>query len=402
VEAPSLSPSFTIEIVSSIDEVDAVTWDALRPDDNPFLAHAFLRHLEASGSVGGDTGWIPRHVVVKDGARVVAAAPTYVKLHSYGEYIFDWAWADAAQRAGLDYYPKLVVGVPHTPATGPRLLVHRDFDRELGRRALGEGVLLLAKDLGASSAHVLFALDDEVESLSRVGFHRRATHQYHFRNPGWNDFDAFTASLRSEVRKQLKKERRRVGEAGLDISLVRGDAASLDEWRTMDALYRSTSGRKWGSPYLTKRFFEDARTTIGESALLCFARREGAIIAGTLSFTSSDAVFGRYWGATTDVDGLHFELCYYRLIDHALANGMTLVEAGAQGEHKVKRGYLPVVTHSAHALLHPGLDDAIGRFLAKERASVAAQIDGWAKEGPFRDDAIPRFPLRAGVPLVRG
>jgi predicted N-acyltransferase len=263
-------------------------------------------------------------------------------------------------------------------------------------------VLLLAKDLGASSAHVLFALDDEVESLSRVGFHRRATHQYHFRNPGWNDFDAFTASLRSEVRKQLKKERRRVGEAGLDISLVRGDAASLDEWRTMDALYRSTSGRKWGSPYLTKRFFEDARTTIGESALLCFARREGAIIAGTLSFTSSDAVFGRYWGATTDVDGLHFELCYYRLIDHALANGMTLVEAGAQGEHKVKRGYLPVVTHSAHALLHPGLDDAIGRFLAKERASVAAQIDGWAKEGPFRDDAIPRFPLRAGVPLVRG
>jgi len=390
-----------IEVLSDLEGIDPAEWDALVDDGNPFVGHAFLRHLETSGSVGGDTGWIPRHVVVRDGARLLAAAPAYVKLHSYGEFIFDWAWADAAARAGIDYYPKLVVAAPHTPATGPRLLVHPEADRPRLFAILGAALLALAKEIGASSVHVLFARDDETDALVRAGFHRRATHQYHFRNDGWPTFDAFLGALRSEVRKQIKKERRRVAESGLTITIERGDRVSDDDWREMDALYRSTSGRKWGAPYLTPRFFSTARETIGASALLCFARREGRIVAGTLSFTSKDAVYGRYWGTHDDVDGLHFELCYYRLIEYALENGMTLVEAGAQGEHKVKRGYLPVVTHSAHAVLHAGLDDAIARFLARERVTVTRDVESWASEGPFRDDARPRFPLVAGVPLVR-
>lgn len=390
-----------IEVVDTLAAVSPEAWDALVDDGNPFVSHAFLQHLETSGSVGGDTGWIPRHVIVRDGARVVAAAPTYVKLHSYGEFIFDWAWADAANRAGIDYYPKLVVAAPHTPATGPRLLVHPGADRARLRLVLASATLALARELEVSSAHVLFARDDEIDALTQVGFHRRATHQYHFRNDGWPSFDAFLGALRSEVRKQIKKERRRVAESGLTIAIERGDRVSDADWREMDRLYRSTSGRKWGAPYLTPRFFHTAREAIGASALLCFARRGERIVAGTLSFTSNDTLFGRYWGTHEDVDGLHFELCYYRLIEYALENGMRLVEAGAQGEHKVKRGYLPVVTHSAHAVLHPGLDEAIARFLAKERVSVARDVEAWAKEGPFRDDARPRFPLVAGVPLLR-
>lgn len=389
-----------VEIREGLGDVDPAAWDALTGAHNPFVEHTFLRLLETSNSASGEAGWLPLHVLVYDyGDRLVGAAPCYLKNHSYGEYIFDWMWAEAAERAGIDYYPKLLVGVPFTPATGPRLLTHPEADTSTVRRTLLLGLDALREETGASGIHILFCEDDEAAFCATQGYFRRATHQFHWRNDGYESFDAFLEALKSQARKQIRRERRLVEESGLSVELRHGDELDPDEWRTLFRLYQHTGSRKWGSPYLTRAFFDDAKEKLGGRAVVVFAREEGRIVAGTLSFEKGKHLYGRYWGAFEHVDMLHFELCYYRLLDYAIARGFTLVEAGAQGPHKLKRGFLPVVTHSAHKLAHPGLHDALTRAIEHERLLVEREIAEAQQSGPFRAETIPKLPAVAGVPL---
>jgi predicted N-acyltransferase len=389
----------TVSLAASLADVAPAEWDLLAGDDNPFVEHAFLRLLETSGSVGPGTGWQPRHVLVRRAGVLVGAAPTYVKSHSYGEYIFDWAWAEAAMRAGLPYYPKLVVGVPFTPATGPRFLRHPRASAPQVRDALFAGLRAACKELSGSGIHVLFALDHEADALARLGMSRRATHQYHWRNDGYGSFEDFLAALRAPARKQIRRERRRVVESGVEIEVVRGDALHPPGWQRVYELYLATGKRKWGDPYLTAAFFEQARETVGHRVLVVLARRRGRIVAMALSFEKGRHLYGRYWGADSFVDGLHFELCYYRLIEHAIATQKTLVEAGAQGEHKLKRGFVPVVTHSAHWLSHPGLHQAVSEALREEQRETAGLIEALGTHLPFRSDRRPGLPSVAGIAL---
>ncbi len=389
-----------VRIAEGLSEIDPAEWDALSGEHNPFVEHAFLHLLETSKSACAEEGWLPLHVLLDDDdGRLVGAAPCYLKSHSYGEYIFDWAWAEACERAGVEYFPKLLVGVPFTPATGPRLLVRPGVDKAAVWRGLLDGLDALREETGAQGTHVLFCQDDEAAFCAEHGFFRRATHQFHWRNDGYQSFDTFLEALKSQARKQIKRERRHVVESGLTVELARGDELSDDDWRTLFRLYHSTSGRKWGSPYLTRAFFDGAKEKLGARAVVCFARDGGRIVAGTLSFEKGKHLYGRYWGAFEQVDMLHFELCYYRLVEHAIASGLTLVEAGAQGPHKLKRGFLPVVTHSAHKLVHPGLHDALRRAIEREARSVERQIVEAQADGPFREERIPKLPARAGVPL---
>ena len=384
-----------VAVVASLAEIDPAAWDALDDKDNPFLKHAFLRLLERSGSVGPGTGWDPRYLVAREGERLLGAVPAYLRGDSYGEYVFDWSWAQAAARAGLPYYPKITVAVPFTPATGPRLLTlpGREDLRALLVKALDRS----AEASRAHGVHVLLCRDDEAALLEAHDYARRATHQFHFRNPGYAAYDDFLAALRSSARKQLRKERAKI--EGVEISAHRGDELSAAEWERVNELYLHTSGRKWGRPYLTPAFFTLARESVGASALVVCARQAGEMVAMSLSFVSRGAIYGRYWGSVVDVDSLHFELCYHRLVDHALANKMRLVEAGAQGEHKVKRGFLPVITHSAHKLRYPGLFEAVARAVTAERQEAIDALPQMAAVGPFREDAVPKFPLVAGVDL---
>ena len=400
----SPKPSLTTSMVKSIEAVEAAAWDALGHHDNPFLAHAFLRQLETSGSVGERTPWRPRFVLVHEalptGARLVAAAPAYLRTDSYGEYIFDFQWAEASARAGLDYYPKLTVAVPYTPATGPRLLTHPDFDRDAALDALVRGLNDVVAREELSGIHVLFPRDDEVDALTSRGFLRRASMQFHWRNDHYQSYDAFLAELRHDARKELKRERRRASEAGVEVSVATGDTLDADTWREIYALYTSTSARKWGRPYLTQRFFERAASTIGASAVLALGRRDGALIAMSLSFERGPNIYGRYWGASDDVPGLHFELCYHQLIERAIARGATIVEAGAQGEHKLKRGFLPVVTHSAHLFVDPRLHDGVGGFLRAEARAVEGEVAAYLERSPFKEERAPPYAPRAGITLV--
>ncbi len=389
-----------ILIVPSLSEVDAADWNRVAGDDNPFVEHAFLKLLEDTGCVGPGAGWVPHYIVAQEDGRTVGATFTYLKDNSYGEYIFDWGWADASHRAGIPYYPKLVVAVPFTPATGPRFLVAPGEDKDRVRAGLLQGVIEVMKHTEAMSLHVLFCDADEAGFLEDAGLLRRSTHQFHWRNPGYADFDDFLGDLRSSARKQIRKERRRVHESGLDIAFVRGDELDDDDWQVLYKLYLETASRKWGRPYLNRAFFREAKAHVGHLARVGIARRDGRVLAGTLSFEKGPHLYGRYWGAFAEQDGLHFELCYYQHIEHAIAQRMTLVEAGAQGQHKVKRGYLPVITHSAHLFRTEGLGHAVADMLAREREHMVHEIEAWQKEGPFREDALPPFPAEAGVPLT--
>ncbi len=390
----------TLTVHESLASITPSDWDALITYDSPFVTHAFLRLLETSGCVGPDaTGWRPQYVVARDQGRLVGAMPAYLRADSYGEYIFDWSWAQAAQRAGIAYYPKLTVSVPFTPATGERILTHPEANRTEVASALVDALRDLAAKKDSSSAHVLFCLDEEAELLADAGFTRRATHQYHWRNDGYTTFDDFLATLRHENRKQIKKERRKVAEQGVTIARLPGDQASERDWAFMFELYRSTTDRKWGSPYLTKEFFAQARDAVGNRALLTFAKRDGKVIAGTLSFEAGRHLFGRYWGALEHVDNLHFELCYYQLIEHAILTKKALVEAGAQGDHKLKRGFVPVIVHSAHHIAHPQLRTAVARACADEARQLRALLPEWATHGPFREGAQPDLPPLAGIAI---
>lgn len=375
----------TLRVVHAIDAIDAVAWDAASGADDPFSEHAFLSVLEASGSVGPGTGWEPRHLVIEDAAGLVAALPLYRKSHSYGEYIFDFAWANAAHRARVSYYPKLVSMTPLTPATGTRFLVRPGADYEACVAALLNGVVSLVRDERASSAHLLFLDERESDTVSRDDrFLARLSHQYHFVNDGYRDFDDLLSRFRSVARKQIRKERRVVAESGLRIEEKSGDAIDERDWSAIRSFYFDTCARKGSTPYLEPAFFDLARERLAQRAVAVLAYDADEPVAMTLSFEKGACLYGRYWGAKADYDRLHFELCYYRLIDRAIARGYARFEAGAQGEHKIKRGLLPTPIRSSHFLVHPGLRDAVAAFLPHERAGVEQAIGELDVLSPFR------------------
>ena len=349
----------------------------------PFTTHRFLAALEASGSVGPGTGWEPRMLSVRDAARLIAVAPMYAKHHSQGEYVFDHAWAEAFARAGGAYYPKLQIAVPFTPVTGRRFLA-RPGETARGQAALVEGAVRIASENHLSSLHVTFPTAAEARAGAAMGLIHRIGEQFHWQNREYGDFDDFLADLSSRKRKAIRRERRRANDFGGEIMALTGDALTPEHMEAFWHFYQDTGARKWGRPYLTRAFFDIALETMADDMLLVLARRQGRWVAGALNFIGRDALFGRWWGAVEHHDCLHFELCYYRAIDWAIAQGLTRVEAGAQGEHKIARGYLPVATHSLHWIADPGFRAAVAEFVEAEARAVDEDIGLLTQMGPFR------------------
>jgi predicted N-acyltransferase len=362
-------------IAPGVGAVDPAAWDALAPGD-PFLRHAFLSSLEDSGSVGPGTGWSPAPILVEEEGRLLAAAPAYLKSHSQGEYVFDHGWADAWQRAGGAYYPKLQVAVPFTPVPGPRLLGSRP------QQLLAACEAVTAQN-DLSSAHVTFIDENGAGEAQRRGWLIRHGIQYHWFNRGYASFDDFLAALTSRKRKAVRKERAAARE-GLSFRALRGSEIGPAEWDAMWAFYQDTGGRKWGRPYLTRAFFDLVGERMGDQLLLLLADRGGRPIAGALNLIGRDALYGRYWGTIDEVPFLHFELCYYQAIEWAIEHGVSSVQAGAQGEHKIGRGYEPVITRSAHFIPNASFRDAVAEFLEAEREGVAAELEWLRRDLPYR------------------
>jgi uncharacterized protein len=379
--APGAGPAPTLEarLTGPITDIDAATWDGLCPDDNPFLRHAFLAALETSGSAVGESGWQPLHILLGDSGQPTAAAPLYVKSHSYGEYVFDHGWANAYERAGGRYFPKLLVAVPFTPVPGPRLLA----PDTTGKAALAAAIRTATDQLGLSSAHVNFIDETEAEILAAAGFMRRAGVQFHWHNHGYRDFDDFLGRMRSAKRKAIKKERREVERAGLEIRTLTGPELTPDDLEAFYPFYLATVDKRWGSAYLTRDFFRRLGTSFAERIVLVTARQDGELVAGALNLRSGDTLYGRLWGSRAEFDFLHFEACYYRAIEFAIEHGLARVEAGAQGMHKLQRGYEPVLTRSAHYIRDPGLAEPVRRFLAQERRSLEHEIQELKSLLPF-------------------
>ncbi len=377
-----------ISVATEIDGIAPADWDACadalgpRPAD-PFTTHRFLSALEASGSVGPGTGWSPRHLVARRAGGVIAVMPLYAKGHSQGEYIFDHNWAHAWERAGGRYYPKLQAAVPFTPATGRRFLTLPGAEAA-GRAALLQGATGLAEANGVSSLHVTFCTAAERAFGEAAGLLGRTTQQFHWLNRGYGDFEAFLADLSSRKRKTIRKERAQAQGFGGEILALTGDAIEPAHWDAFWRFYQDTGARKWGQPYLTRAFFEAAHQTLRGDILLVLARRRGRWVAGALNFIGRDTLYGRYWGCSEEHPCLHFELCYYQAIDWAIARGLARVEAGAQGEHKLARGYLPVEIHSLHWIGDPGFRRAVAQYLKAEREAVAEEIEVLTAYGPFR------------------
>jgi uncharacterized protein len=356
---------------------------------NPFISHDFLSALEESKSVGGRSGWQAQHVLVAgaDGA-LLACAPCYVKSHSRGEYVFDRGWAEAYERAGGSYYPKLQVAVPFTPATGRRLLVRPGPQAPALRQALARGLLELCRHDDASGVHVTFALESEFSFLGELGFLQRNDQQFHWENGGYATFDDFLAALASRKRKTIRRERQDAVANGISVHWLTGSDLTEDVWDAFFAFYMETGSRKWGRPYLTREFYSLAGEKMADRILLVMAKRAGRWIAGAINFIGSHTLFGRHWGATEHHPFLHFELCYYQAIDYAIAHKLRYVEAGAQGEHKISRGYMPRTTYSAHYIADPALRRAIADYLVRERAYVAAVGAELAATAPYRKDLV--------------
>jgi len=353
---------------------------------NPFLSHAFLESLETSGCATSDTGWMPRHMLLEEpSGTVIGAVPAYLKSHSQGEYVFDHGWADAFYRAGGDYYPKLQISVPFTPATGRRFLIGRGINREAGLQALASGLVQVCRRTGASSVHATFLTKPEWQGLGELGYLQRTDQQFHWENRDYDSFDGFLADLASRKRKAIKKERREAMSAdGIEIEWVTGADLTEAHWDAFYGFYMDTGSRKWGRPYLNRTFFSLINQRLAERTLLVLAKRHGRYIAGALNFIGSDTLFGRHWGCTEHHPFLHFELCYYQAIDFAIAHGLDRVEAGAQGAHKLARGYLPQTTYSAHWIAHEGLHQAVADFLERERVAVEHENAALAEHAPFR------------------
>jgi len=402
------SAEITLEAVPSAGDVPAAEWDACanpvpnpnslqsldtlsagsctdsRSYYNPFVSHAFFSAVEASGSAIARTGWGPRHLIAKIDDRIAGIVPCYLKSHSQGEYVFDRGWADAFERAGGRYYPKLQCSVPFTPATGPRLLIRSGADREQIGTALASGLVALCGVSNASSAHVTFAREAEWKFLAGHGFLQRTDQQFHWHNQGFATFDDFLGSLNSRHRKAIKRERREAVSAGISIHRLTGNDITEEAWNAFFDFYMETGSRKWGRPYLTRKFFSLIGESMSRDVVLVMAKRDGRWIAGAINFIGSDTLFGRNWGAIEHHPFLHFEVCYYQAIDFAIQRKLQVVEAGAQGEHKLARGYLPHTTYSAHYIADPDLRRAIADYLRRERAYVAEAGRELTELGPFR------------------
>jgi predicted N-acyltransferase len=385
--------NLTIRIENSFCAISPESWSRLSGASktgaaapyNPFVSHAFLSSLEESGSATLKTGWLGHHLLLEnDAGALIGAIPAYLKSHSQGEYVFDHGWADAFERAGGSYYPKLQCTVPFTPATGPRLLVSAGYDPEAVRATLVGGLQEVTRQLGVSSAHVTFLPEEELPAFEGAGYLHRTDKQFHFINEGYADHDEFLETLASRKRKALKKERRTATENGITIDWLTGSDLTEDIWDQFFAFYMDTGGRKWGRPYLTRSFYSLIGERMPEDVLLVMAKREGRYIAGAINFIGSDTVYGRHWGCIEEHPFLHFEVCYHQAIDFALANGLKRVEAGAQGEHKLARGYLPVTTHSAHYIAHQGLRRAVADYLARERQEIEYMNEYLSDHSPFR------------------
>ena len=383
-----------VEVVPRIADIPAEAWDACANPDpalrNPFIAHGFLKALEEAGAVGGRTGWTPRHLVLREADQAITAcAPCYLKSHSQGEYVFDHSWADAYARAGGDYYPKLQIAVPFTPVPGRRLLVRPGPDAEAREAVLAAAAVEVVKRNNLSGLHITFASEGEWERLGAHGFLQRNDQQFHWRNAGYAGFDDFLASLASRKRKAVRRERAEAVASGLAIEWVRGRDITEAHWDAFFSFYMDTGSRKWGRPYLNRKAFSLIGAATGEDCLLMLARRAGRPIAGALHMIGGDCLFGRYWGAIEHHPCLHFELCYYQAIEFAIAHKIERVEAGAQGEHKLARGYLPTKTYSAHFIADPSLRRAIADYLRRERAYVEAAGQELSEYAPFRKGAEP-------------
>jgi predicted N-acyltransferase len=377
-----------ITVVDSIERVAPGDWDALSGGHNPFICHAFLAALERSGCVGAASGWLPQHLLIHDGGArgrtLVGAVPVYLKSHSYGEYVFDWAWASAYERAGLDYYPKLVVAVPFTPVTGPRLLTSPGKRRSDTKRALVSAVLALAREAQVSSLHWLFVPAQDVPMLAQAGHMRRSGCQFHWRNPGYQSFEQLLSEFSSAKRKKIRQERRYVRDAGVKVEIITGADIKTAHWDTFHRFYESTIHRYGAIPYLNRDFFFELGESMSEHVVLALARQHGAYIAGALNLRGQDTLYGRYWGSERHVNGLHFEVCYYSAMEYCIARGLSRFEAGAQGEHKLARGFRPTTTYSAHWLSHAEFGRAIGSYLERERIGVDRYIDELNGHSPFR------------------
>ncbi|MET0907784.1 MAG: GNAT family N-acetyltransferase [Tardiphaga sp.] len=407
------SSDITLEAVGSISQVPQADWDACAtgraiagqtlPGDlagldtlssghnstsaipyNPFVSHAFLSAVEKSNSACARTGWGPRHLLVKQDGVIAGIVPCYLKSHSQGEYVFDRGWADAYERAGGEYYPKLQASVPFTPATGPRLLIRDGVDVVRVGDALAGGLVGLCEATEASSVHVTFAREDEWKFLAQRDFLQRTDQQFHVHNPGYETFDDFLATLNSRHRKAIKRERRDALAAGVTVEALSGRDITEEAWDAFFDFYMETGSRKWGRPYLTREFYTLIGETMADDVALIMARRNGKFIAGAINFIGSDTLFGRHWGAIEHHPFLHFEVCYYQAIDFAIRRKLKTVEAGAQGEHKIARGYLPQTTYSAHYIADRGFRAAVADYLKRERGYVAEAGRELAELGPFR------------------
>ncbi len=383
-----------VRAVPGLARFEAAEWDAcatspetLSAGDetfNPFVSHAFLSALEEAGCVSRRTGWLPLHVRVEREGRLVGAAPCYLKSHSQGEYVFDHGWADAYERAGGSYYPKLQVSVPFTPVTGPRFLIAPGEDADAAASAIVAGLRALREETQASSIHATFLRERESDQAEALGMLPRIDQQFHWINEGYGTFDDFLSALASRKRKAIKRERRDALSQGITVEHRTGAQITEADWDAFYAFYQDTGARKWGRPYLNRHFFSLIGERMADRILLVIARKDGRPIAGAINFIGDTALYGRNWGCLEDHPFLHFEVCYYQAIDFALSRGLKRVEAGAQGEHKLARGYRPVAMHSAHDFADPGLGRAVGDYLKRERAAVRAAIDEYAQMSPFR------------------
>jgi predicted N-acyltransferase len=379
--------TITLRVHAAIKEIAPEAWDACAGDINPTVSHVFLNALEESGSAGARSGWAPQHLSFADPAgRVVGAVPMYLKSHSYGEYVFDWGWADAFERSGGRYYPKLLSAVPFTPVPGPRLLIAPGAPIET-KRHLVAGMVELTKQRQISSLHVNFPEIEDFEAFGEAGFLPRIGQQFHWTNDGYRDFDDYLAALNSRKRKAVKKERREaLADGAIDIEVLSGSDLTERVWDAFFRLYLATTDRKWGSAYLNRRFFALIGERMPDKVVLVMAKRGREYIAGAFNILGRETIYGRNWGSPREYRFLHFECCYYRAIEFAIEHGLKRVEAGAQGPHKLQRGYLPVPTYSAHWIPDPNFRRAVAAFLAREREMVAEKIEQLAEFSPFRQE----------------
>ena len=368
------SDRLSVKVVERLSKIRAADWDECAGSDNPFVSHAFLDALEESNSACAETGWLPQHLALEDGnGNLLGAAPMYLKSHSYGEYVFDHGWAEAYERAGGRYYPKLQVAVPFTPVTGNRLLIRPDAPTDAAR-LLAAAMVEIAKRSKVSSLHVTFPTRAEYDLFAEAGFLQRLGQQFHWENQGYKSFDDFLGALNARKRKQIKRERREAND-GVEIETLNGAAIKARHWDAFFRFYTSTSDKKWGAAYLTREFFDLLGQRMGERVVLVMAKMAGRYVAGALNLMGGDTLYGRNWGCLSEVPFLHFEACYYRAIDFAIARGLKRVEAGAQGSHKIQRGYLPAPPDSAHWIRDPGFAKAVEDFLNRERRAVEHEME---------------------------